>query len=853
MAIGWLRRRRHEPAGVDVLRERLDRFRDLVDKNNQVLELIAGGGEMLGGEYIFDIQYMRTLAEELHESCHAVVDDLNSVTRNRFPELVLILNRISADVHAILDSRVLAPEADYIIPLDALDDAMADVAGAKIARLGGLRRRLGVRVPEGFVITTAACEHFLHESGIWDRMEEYFSSSGPYSESELRERAARLREKVLSARLPRDLVKAISAHSANLASRTGSRLFAVRSSALGEDSELSFAGQFATVLGVAPQGVEEAYREVVASMFSANVMSYRQRHGLHAARGLMAVGCLCMVPARAGGVLYSLDPVNPGRERIVITVTHGLGKAVVDGSAPADRLQVSRSEPYEVIEREVARKETMLVAARGGGVAAVGVVPEERDKAALSDAEAASLAAVGLAIERDLKCAVDVEWAVDDRGRLFILQARPLRISRFAAQETDVADVADTFPMLISHQGAVACSGVASGPVVVIGDEEALDEVPAGAVLVARTSSPRLSSAVARAAAVVTDVGTTTGHLATIAREFRVPTIVDAGNATRVLADAGVVTVDADSNCVFEGRVEALLRDHLLRASAFEDTNEFRMLRRMLRRVAPLNLRDPRSHEFTANNCTTYHDVIRFAHEKAVQELAEGDWIEPSQRSRCVFRLDIKIPLDLVIVDLGGGVSASCVGRKKIGSEDITSVPLGALIEGLVKEGVWATEPTNMDPNALMASMTRATPWMAGVASRPQNNLAIASRQYLNLNLRLGYHFNIIDCFVGEARNDNYIYFRFAGGVTEQARRTRRAILLRRILEANDFVAECRSDLVIGRIKKISEAAMLQRLEMLGQLIGYTRQLDVLLSSEESIGIHLDRFMSGRFMVESGS
>lgn len=831
---------------VNLLRERLDRFRDLVEKNNQVLEAIAEAGEMLGGEYVFDSQYMCSLASRLQSACHDVVDDLNSITGGRYEELLERLNRISAEVDGLLESRITVAPTDLTIPMKQVDELIVDTVGAKMARLGAVRQRVNVHVPDGFVVTTYACQQFLRETGILDEMEAAFSGGGPIDGSVLRERADRLQRRVRNARVPRDLAKQIARRTKSLTRHTGCATVAVRSSALGEDGELSFAGQFTTLLGVSPADVCDAYREVIASMYSAEVMSYRHERGLHPARGLMAVGCLCMVPARAGGVMYTLDPVDPGTERVLISVVRGLGKTVVDGTAPAARYELARSDPYIVQDRSIEGGSEMLSVGADGKVATQRVSAGEARTAAVSDQELAALARVGLAIERYMKCAVDVEWAIDGEGRLTILQARPLRVAKPSRPGKVVRSAIDNLTVLMKGRGAIACSGVASGPVVVVDDATAAN-VPDGAVLVARTSTPRLSAAIPHAAAVITDVGTTTSHLATIAREFRVPTIVDAGEATQLLANVDMVTVDADSNAVYAGRIDSLLHWHLMRSSSFEDTNEFRMLRRILRRVAPLNLRDPQSRAFSPANCTTYHDIIRFAHEKAVQELAEGDWLEPSQRARSVYRLDLEIPLDLVLVDLGGGLLDDECGGKKVAPRGIASTPLRALIEGLTTEGVWATEPTSMDPNAFMASATRAAPWLTTVTSKPQNNLAIISRQYLNLNLRLGFHFNIVDSFVGEERNENYIYFRFAGGVTELRRRARRAELLRRILEHHDFMVESKGDLVTARIKKISQDALLSRMRMIGQLVGYTRQLDIVLSTEESVDVYAQRFLEGRF------
>ncbi len=844
--LGFVRRLRRRRGGtVVLLRERLERFHDLVQKNNRLLELIAEAGEMLGGEYVFDIQYLRTLAHDARAACQGVVDDLNSITGGRYPELFDILNRLSAEVDAILEGRIVVPPADLVITLDRLDETMADVVGAKMARLGGLHRSLGVDVPEGFAVSTYACQVFLEDNGILDAVETAFSDRRPYDAAALAERSERLRRRVMEARLPRALARALDRRVASLVRRTGTRTLAVRSSALGEDSELSFAGQFRTELGVAPEDVHDAYRAVIASMYSTEVMAYRQERGFHPARGLMGVGCLCMVPARAGGVMYTLDPADPQRGSLHVSVVPGLGKPVVEGSASADRYTLSRAAPHAVEDLQASDPAEMMIVNASGRVERVSAEGRAAG-AAVSDDELVRLAEIGLRIERTMKCAVDVEWAIAEDGTLNILQARPLRVGDAPPKRRRQVQATDRHPVVMQGQGAVACNGVGSGPVVLF-EESGVPDMPDGSVLVARTSTPRLSTAVPRASAVITDVGTTTSHLATIAREYRVPTIVDAGNATDLLAGTDVVTVDADAKVVYRGRVDALLHRHLLRSSSFEDTSEFRILRRILRRVAPLNLRDPQAREFSAASCSTCHDIIRFAHEKAVQELAEGDWLQPSHGARCVYRLDLALPLDLVLVDLGGGLAIQCVNRKRVDVESIASVPLRALIEGLTTDGVWETDPTAMDPNAFMASATRAAPWLTQVSSRPQNNLAIISEQYLNLSLRLGFHYNIVDCFIGPSRNDNYIYFRFAGGVTELRRRARRALLLGRILEKHDFVAEIKGDLVTARIKKMSRDAMFARMRMIGQLIGYTRQLDIVLSTEESVDVYVERFLDGAY------
>ena len=119
-------------------------------------------------------------------------------------------------------------------------------------------------------------------------------------------------------------------------------------------------------------------------------------------------------------------------------------------------------------------------------------------------------------------------------------------------------------------------------------------------------------------------------------------------------------------------------------------------------------------------------------------------------------------------------------------------------------------------------------------------NLAVITGNYANISLRLGYHFNVIDTYVSESVDDNYIYFRFVGGVTENERRHLRAVLLKEILEKLDFNVTVSADLVVARLKKVAEKEMKAILEQTGRLIGFTRQLDTQMVSEPFSGMGIN-------------
>ena len=828
---------------AEELRDKLNTFRDLVDKNDEVLGLIGDASEKLGGDYVFDSRYLEELAGKLRTAVHGVVDDLNAISHNRYPELFEVLSGIDAAIRGTLECRMTVPDTPYVLSLDEVGTEHLEAVGEKMARLGEMSRRLGCRIPDGFVVTARACREYLDAADIRENVEALrvqFDEGG----ADIEEKARQLQERVLATPVPRRIARAIRRAVSDIEREGAPDSFAVRSSAVGEDGELSFAGQYETLLGVRAEDVVTAYRKVVASLYSPRVVRYVRRHGVPPHCGLMAVGCLRMVPARTSGVVYSLSPGGVRRNMLMVSATWGLGRTVVEDEAAVDRFDVSRAPGYPVKAASVADKSWRYEVAPGGGLVRRSVAPEERRTPALTEPQVSELAEVACRIEQYMKSAQDIEWAVDDEGRLFILQARPLSLPLGQIPEdVDLSTVVSRYPVLLRDRGEVACRGIGSGRVHLVAEgEKPAGDVPPGAVLVARGATPRLGEALPGASAVLTDLGSATGHFAAVAREFRVPTIVATEVATLTLEEGMEVTVDAEENVVYEGRVDELLQYQLLKRSSFEDVREFRVLRRMLRRIAPLHLGDVQSSGFSAERCRTYHDIIRFAHEKAIVELTGIGWVKPSGADGFLRRLELPIPLDLVLIDLGGGFRSEET-RPTVTLSDLTSRPLIPILRELTREDTWQTAPAQMDLNGFLSSATRSMSLTSPLAARPEQNLAIVSDEYLHLSLRLGYHFNIVDTHLGDTPADNYIYFRFAGGVTELTRRSRRAALLKRLLERHGFVVEGHGDLVVGRIKGLAPAAMVEALRMIGRLIGFTRQLDIFLRDDRMVDAYIERFM----------
>jgi pyruvate,water dikinase len=819
----WFRSR---SAGQARVRAAFERFRSLIQRNIESLGRIAEAEEMLGGEYLFDRRYLQELVKNLAADLDQTIVDLNALTDNRYGDLYEAAARIQTALAADLEGRPVLATGEEILVLDEVDRTLADLAGEKAARLSEVRRRVGGGVPPGFVVTAAAGRRVLERAGLSPEAAE------PDGE------AAR---KIFTAGLPRDLERAIRQAVSSLA-RSAEAGFAVRSSGVGEDGGRSFAGQYLTLLNVPAAEVPAACLRVIASLFNPTVSAYGDLGRASERPRGMAVLVLPMVTPRAAGVLYSLDPLAAGEDWMVVAATPGLGSTVVEGGA-ADRFTVSREPPHTVLSRAVADKQTMAVAAPAGGIEQRSVPAGERDRPAVDDATLARLVETALITERVLRSAVDLEWAVDESGQLVLLQARPLRVPAPRARVKDlVGDARRRHRVLIEGVGTVACRGIGAGPVRVQDPREDCLSFPPGAVLVAHETSPLLSGCVARASAVITDTGVALSHLGTVAREFRVPALFGTGVATDVLQPGMQVTVDAEEGVVYEGEVRELLRHRLLESAASEEAAEFRLLRRMLRRISPLRLVDPRSREFTPQGCRTVHDILRFAHEKAVEALSRD--LVRRLREPFVKQLMLPVPLDLVVVDIGGAFAPDGRGRW-IKPEDLRSVPLARLVAGLTEPGAWSTRPSELDLRGFAASVVRTRALTAPGAALVERNLAVAGRDYLNLNLKLGYHFQMMDCRAGDREEENRISFFFAGGVTEMERRARRAALLGTILSALGFVVETRGDVIAGWLSGVPRRTVEERMHDCGRLIGYTRQLDVLLRNDVTVKAHIRAFLAG--------
>jgi rifampicin phosphotransferase len=310
-----------------------------------------------------------------------------------------------------------------ILPFTAIDrDALA-VAGGKAANLGELVRA-GFPVPTGFCVTTAAYDLVAADAGLGPTLAA-LAGTQPEDTARLAGFAKEARSYLSDAIVPDFLGQAIAEAYEGLGDGEPVPV-AVRSSATAEDlPQASFAGQQDTYLNVVGvESVLDAVRRCWASLWTDRAVSYRATKGIDPHSVRIAVAVQRMVEASVAGVLFTANPVTGKRRQAVIDASPGLGEAVVSGMVNPDHF-VANTATGEIVERRLGDKRVAIMAGSGSGTEQVEFDAGE-DKASLSDGQVLALAKLGERVEEHYGMPQDTEWAIDDDGGIWLLQARSI-------------------------------------------------------------------------------------------------------------------------------------------------------------------------------------------------------------------------------------------------------------------------------------------------------------------------------------------------------------------------------------------------------------------------------------------
>src|ERR1700744_4040722 len=309
----------------------------------------------------------------------------------------------------------------YVISFQEIDRAKVVVAGGKGANLGELSRIKGIRVPDGFCVTTEAYRQITENNMELKNLLDELTRLKIEQRENVGEISAKIRTAIESISIPENIAKEIAA---NLKKIGEKEAFAVRSSATAEDlPTASFAGQQDTYLNII--GKEEILKHISkcwASLFTDRAVIYRLQNGFDHRKVHLAVIVQKMVFPQSAGILFTADPVTSDRKVLSIDASFGLGEALVSGLVNADIYKVRNG---KIIDKKISAKKVAIYAVKDGGTKQQDLQPGQQNRQALTDQQILQLEHTGRKIEAHFGRPQDIEWCLDDE-LFYIVQSRPI-------------------------------------------------------------------------------------------------------------------------------------------------------------------------------------------------------------------------------------------------------------------------------------------------------------------------------------------------------------------------------------------------------------------------------------------
>ncbi|MCA9520914.1 MAG: hypothetical protein KC609_08070 [Myxococcales bacterium] len=817
---------------IGPLKERLEMFLRLVAADHRYHSRVSELTTMMEQGAI-DFGALSRNVEDITATLQEIVESFHELTDGRHrDELDQRLAEICTAIAERIGHHRPTSVGALTVPLREVDQSHLDSVGWKAAQLGEIKNRLGMPVPNGFSITASAYAALLTYNNLEEWIRPQVASVNTNHYTQLVIVANRIQRRLRESELPPELETAILERFDELVGDEPT-LVSVRSSGVTEGSQFSFAGQYASFLNVDREHLIERVKDTVASRFSPRAIYYLHTRGFDVENEPLPVCCMVMVQAEASGVVHSLNLDQPGSENAMIAACWGFGEGVVGGSVSPDHYVVDK-ETGRLLDRQVAEKRTMFVNRdHGAGTVEVPVADDRASQPVLRRDDIEQLLDYAVRLEGHYHQPVSVEWARDREGQLFVLQVNHLAVD---TSQKGAAYEDERHPLLL-QAGKTASRGVGAGPVYRISTPEEIALLPRGSVLVTQGCAPQLVPALDRVSAIVTDTGSATGHLATVAREFGVPMLVNTRRASQVLCHGSEVTVDATHQRIYQHRVEALL-DGARKVSAELNSPASNALKAVLYKdVLPLNLLDPRDEGFTIDSCVTYHDVTRFCHQKALEQMFFSAEEAAKQNQRSILLSDPRIPLLVYLIDLGGAIPADCA---KPSAETIRSVPFQGFWEGLTLHRWPNPKPLQTKGFFSVVARTVADPHLQNRLN--EKTLAMLTPEYLNVSLRLGYHLSNLEALCRGAAFQNYVRYHFHGGAAQSEKRLRRCRIIAAILKDHGFQVHLEGDTLDAIYKRGRPEIIAQKLRVVGQLTALSKQLDMALHTDQIADFFLGEF-----------
>ncbi|RQD65392.1 MAG: hypothetical protein D5R98_03630 [Desulfonatronovibrio sp. MSAO_Bac4] len=760
-----------------LLRKKYQYFRDLLALDRYCLEKMAEIEEVHYRGLPCDYARVIRLCAELDQGVDKLIRSIIALNPLRYRVLKEYHSKVS--FYLDLSLSINDPDIEPPFVLDLNSEHNEDLAGGKAMNLGIIKNK-NFPTPKGFCVTTNAFNSVISANVLRPRINDILSKVCLNQIEDFEKRCTEIQELILDAVIPDNVLEELAQE---LEKYKDSRL-AVRSSAFGEDSDLSFAGQYKSLLKVKPENFEDAYKQVLASKYSPRAMTYRIHAGLPDELLPMAVLVLEMVDAKESGVVYSSGVKD--KDEMGIYIVTGLGDKLVSGEVKAREYFIDKKKGFDFS----------------------GDLPPYLKE----------LYNHALNLEKLFGKGQDIEWVVDKDDNLLLLQTRPLHAIK---PDND----APRLDLPVLAKGEWASPGLVSGKIFLLKSKEDISQIPQGSIVVAEGLYPELTAATNILGGVITKEGSAASHFATIAREGSVPVIINVSDAMETFKNDQLVTLDGNRGVVHDGKAEPRML-----FSKKKKTWVTEKMKKILENVSTLNLKDAESDDFTPQNCRSMHDLIRFTHEMGVREM----FALADRKGRGLYQakvLDLSIPLTFRVLNLEKGLTEEGDSKPRVSLSDVTCAPFLAMFYGLNHEKI------EWDHNIKHFDWEEFDKVSAGVFDPTKSSLlssyGLLAQDYMHALIRFGYHFVVVDALLGKEKEQNYIQFSFKGGGAEESQRLMRLEAIRLVLEEYGFSIEVRGDLLKAEFNRENHDETEKRLKAIGFILGRTRLKDMSMNEEK--------------------
>ncbi len=539
----------------------------------------------------------------------------------------------------------------------------------------------------------------------------------------------------------------------------------------------------------------------------------------------------------ASGAMYPV-PGEAGEGEFIIEELWGWGLAVPDAARPPDALKIRKyrlapGHAPQPAPPETPPQEEWLTYQPEAGLALEPLPSIYQGQSCLTPADLQTLTGYYRMLAACLGGPQRVTWALEANRELVILRTtspRPDGVSGLPQADA---------PGLLSPGAITIYPGLATGPACRVEADRLpeVQDVPVGAVLLADKPTLRLAPLLDRAAALVVDRGAAHNHLAFLARARHLPTIFNSGDSSHPVPEGRVISIDAGALWLWEGSREAPPPERESPTGP-RPMAASPMLERLAPWLFPLNMPALAGESLNPEACRSLHDLLFYISGARIDEMfCLSLKVQPSKQEAVSLVTGQLVPI--VIIDAGGGLT---VEAATVDAEAISSVPYRALIKGMLSIPWPKGRPVDVKGFMSVIGSTTAAPRADDQLEKI--SFALISKKYMNFSLCLGYHASTIEAYVGDNLDNNYIRFHYQGGAASLERRVRRLQLIGGILARLGFKVTVTADLLDARLGGEPEAGLTRTLEILGRLEVYTKQMDMLMSSDAVVHGYIEDFFA---------